>query len=235
MIAGSITVLLLFTSLRTEMIVMTETNPPIEKYTRLQELYASTLKCPCSNITIPYSSILSVSVAYHDVCSSVFVDESWIVLLGVIERPWWYGLDARHFRLLSSICQLIRKTNDDAIVRFHERYFTTLTVISERNLDAQLNTTIDQFIETLKVNFNLLINTTQLFVRVNQPFVMPNAHFTSPLIYSNGANVFNQLPVQVRQLCESVRMEAKLKVLSGILCCKEQVASKLVTHFTSSN
>ncbi|UJR19141.1 hypothetical protein I4U23_022271 [Adineta vaga] len=202
LLSGLIMILLLFTSLRVEMIMMTVTNPSLAKYNNLQDLYSSTLRCPCSNITTPYSTLITLSVTLHEICSSDFVVESWIEMTKLIEENFWYGFDARHFRLLSNLCQLINKTIDDAILRFNERYFITSTVINQDNFDARLNTTINQFTQTLVSNFNLLINAAQLFIHVDQPLAIPNSESVSPLTYAKNVSYFDQsiIPLSFRSI-----------------------------------
>jgi hypothetical protein len=145
---------------------------------------------------MPYSTFISLSITLHQVCSSDFVTEPWIAMMRLIPRVDWYGLDARHFRLLSSLCQLIRETIDDAIHRFLTRSFVTLNVLTEPNFNAELNTTLNQFNQTLVTNFDLLVNTVHLFTQVDQPFTLPNDQ-NSPVFSVTPSQNSNQHPPQV--------------------------------------
>ena len=98
---------------------------------------------------------------------------SWIESLLFLSptRHWaQYGLVGRHFQLLSTLCQLANKTVDDAVYRFAMRSFVTSNVLTESEFNAQLNTTLKQFIQSLIIQFGLLVNTTQLFTKVDQPY-----------------------------------------------------------------
>jgi hypothetical protein len=74
-------ILLLFTSLNTETRTMTESNPSLSTYMNLESLYSNTLICPCSNMVIPYQTFVSMSATFHQVCSSDFISNSWILVL----------------------------------------------------------------------------------------------------------------------------------------------------------
>ncbi|CAF1332856.1 unnamed protein product [Adineta ricciae] len=190
----------MFTSLSTHVVIASEPYPSFGKYNELQKLYSSTLKCPCSNISIPYSRITSISPRIHQICSSVFVSEMWISLTKTISRLSWYGLDARHFRLLSSICNLINQTTDDALRRFDAQSLVTSNVISERDFNAQLNITINQFMEGLVINFGLLINVTRLFIQIDQPFASQNYMYLQSFDMTfnrTNQSIYNQPPPEL--------------------------------------
>jgi hypothetical protein len=162
-------------------------NPSLTTYKHLQDLYSSTLKCPCSNVSIPYSNFISLSATLHQVCSSDFISELWNLMIAILNLPGvkYSGLSAPHFQLLSSLCQLINKTIDDAIHRFTMSSLVTLNVLTESNFNDDLNAAFNQFNTTLVVNFCLLINLTNLFIHVDQPFAMSN---TSNLPFNVVAN-----------------------------------------------
>ena len=149
-------------------------DPSLSVYKRLHDLYANTLKCPCSNITVPYSTFTSVSVTLHPVCSSDFISDSWLSMTKLLiqDDRIWLGLSARHFRLLSNLCGTVRSTIDDAVRRLTIRSFVTLNVPSENSFNTELNATLDQFIQTLVINFNLLVNASRLWRQIDQPLTI---------------------------------------------------------------
>ena len=63
----SFSALILFTCLSTRDMVVTVPNPSVDTYDRLNALYAQTLSCPCEQISVPYSSFLSVKTVWHPV------------------------------------------------------------------------------------------------------------------------------------------------------------------------
>ncbi|CAF1449457.1 unnamed protein product [Adineta steineri] len=78
----------------------------------------------------------------------------------------WRGFSSRHFRLLSTLCRLTNETVTHAIKTFGIQKLVTLDVIKEDDFNIQLNTTLNQFKQTLIINFDLLINTIQLLIQL---------------------------------------------------------------------
>ncbi|CAF1199869.1 unnamed protein product [Adineta ricciae] len=179
LLTGSIIILILFTSLDTHFSSIFVQNPSIRQYKHLQESYSTSLSCPCRNVSMPYITFTSLSPTLHQVCSSDFITDSWIIVASSIKSDlfrflyidWiWRGLDGRHFQLLAILCKLAKQTIDDSVYRFTRRLFVTSNVLSETEFNIQVNTTFEQFVQSLLIQFELLINTTHLFTQVDQPF-----------------------------------------------------------------
>lgn len=78
---GSITILLILTSLSTEIVTVSEPNPSVTTYNHLQASHANTLRCPCSTTTIPYQEFLVLSPSLHQVCTSDFITDHWLSII----------------------------------------------------------------------------------------------------------------------------------------------------------
>ncbi|UJR38908.1 hypothetical protein I4U23_031576 [Adineta vaga] len=108
---GSILLIIIFTSISTEMTAMIVSNPTLSNYKYLKDLYPNTFRCSCSNAAIPYGKFLSLSPVLHRICSSDYITESWILLDSFYDviytdgstsaRYVFLGFTATHFRLLS--------------------------------------------------------------------------------------------------------------------------------------
>ncbi|CAF1196487.1 unnamed protein product [Adineta steineri] len=153
---------------------MTFSNPPLNTYKHLYDLYQDTLKCPCSNMVMPYHTIVSMSPTFHQVCSSSFVTDTWISAAssdGIANNPNdWRLIAGIQFRLLSSLCKLVQTTVNDAINYFVAQSFITSNLLNEDEFNAQLNETISQLIESTNIRHKKIINTMKLFMEVDQPF-----------------------------------------------------------------
>ncbi|CAF1172455.1 unnamed protein product [Adineta steineri] len=140
---GSFIIILLFTSLSTQTATVTIPNPSLSTYKNLQMLYSATLNCPCSTKTISYRSFVSLSPVLHQVCSSGFVTDDWVVLFKQstnIESPNdWRNRAGAQFQLLSDFCRLANKTIDDSVDRFLKKFFIASTVFNEIDFNTQLN------------------------------------------------------------------------------------------------
>lgn len=163
---------------------ITVSRPSFDTYSDLQSAYSTTLKCPCTTMIIPYRRFMTLSPTLHQICSSDFVSERWISVLK-ISLSSFYALDWRnqafaHFQLLSNLCDMANRTIEDAVSRFLSQSFVTLDMLNQADLNIQLNTTLDQVFQSMSDYFDLLINTVDLIVQVDQPFT--EAVLNSPLV-----------------------------------------------------
>ncbi|CAF1056529.1 unnamed protein product [Adineta steineri] len=153
---------------------MTLSNPSLNTYKHLYDLYQDTLKCPCSNMVMPYHTIVSMSPTFHQVCSSSLVTDIWISAASTDEYASnpndWRLIAGVQFRLLSSLCKLVETTVNDAINNFVVQSFTTSNVLNEDSFNAQLNETFNQLIESTNIRHKKIINTMKLFMEIDQPF-----------------------------------------------------------------
>ena len=85
-------------------------------------------------------------------------------------QHFWPGFGARHFKLLSTLCELANTTIYDAIHRLNLQSFVSSVVLTKTAFDVQLNSTIMQFFRSLALHFDLLVNTTRLLMHVDQPY-----------------------------------------------------------------
>jgi hypothetical protein len=74
----SMAILLLYHSLIRVRKTVDVDAPSLTQYLHLYSTYPQTLTCPCSKISISYDKFLDVHYTLHQVCSSVFVNQSWI-------------------------------------------------------------------------------------------------------------------------------------------------------------
>ena len=172
---GSFLVLLLFTSLSTEKVTITSLNPSLITYNDLQELYSQTLRCPCSTTTIQYEAFISLSPILHQVCSSGFVKDPWLSTMTSI-ATFRMSIDWRNrafsqFQLLSDLCQLSKKTTNDAVQRFLLQSFVASSVLPKTDFDRELNVTLNQFYQSTTTYFDLLVETVHLLMQVDQPYM----------------------------------------------------------------
>ena len=175
---GSIIIFVLFTSLNVQTTTHTIKKPLLSVYRHLQESHPNEINCPCSHLTMPYSTFTTLSLRIHQICSSAFVRELWISL--------WSP------RLLSNLCQLINVTVNDTMHRFTKNSFVTPNIMDEVQFNAQLNSSFNQLNKTLITNFNLLIDAVLLFIQVDQPFTVPiNRNTAFDKHFSNGPHPFS--------------------------------------------
>jgi hypothetical protein len=93
----------------------------------------------------------------------------------------WHRTAAQRFQLLSSLCQIANETIKDAVQRIDARSLITPNLLTKSDFISQLNTTLTQFTQSIIIQFGLLVDTVNLFTRVDQPY----ATFTNATVISN--------------------------------------------------
>ena len=154
-------------------------DPSESAYQKLEKTYPSGVSCPCSLISISYSTFVTIKPEYHQLCSSYLISSTWIqyVYSGVANAI--YILDFRflansHFQTLAMLCQQAKQTIDDNLAIFLQTQMVSSQVISQQSLESEIGARIDDWKLTLKSQFvrtiALILNTTltnQLMNRLN--------------------------------------------------------------------
>jgi hypothetical protein len=195
----TITILITFTSLQGQTISVTIKNPSQTMYENLYNKYSSRVQCPCSKITIPYSSFVSISVQYHPVCLSSFVSDEWINLLFNPNMSYFFPLDFRssasgQFQILASLCSLAMTSVHDAIDGFLSDTLLTPQAISRLSVDEQSQadslfvqiSTKNAFQRLLRlVRSTTEINGLQTALQTSRSYILAIDDMDAPLIYGS--------------------------------------------------
>ncbi len=167
----SMTILLLYTSLIKVTKTIDVEEPSLVQYSQLNSTYSQTLICPCSKISINYDRFLYVEYTLHQVCSSPFVNQSWIdYLIHFTEsnRPKedFRRTSAYAFQALRIFCELINRTISDSLIQFYSNQYVSASVISQRLFESETKSFINQFRSSLTNRFLLSLamigDTTQV-------------------------------------------------------------------------
>ncbi len=198
----SLVILLLYTSL----IRVTETvsveAPTLIEYANLNSTYSPTLTCPCSKVSINYGKFLHVDHTLHQVCSSIFVNQTWIEYLRYSLKGNWFLGDFRWtgiyaFQALRTFCDLIEKTISDRLIQFYSNQYVSASVVPQKLFEPETKSLIDQFRSSLTTNFllslSMIRDTTQanaLFSALQNNYLLHLGGFnfqasTSPKNYDN--------------------------------------------------
>ncbi|CAF1180168.1 unnamed protein product [Adineta steineri] len=187
----AVAILVMYTFIDTQTKTVKILNPSQDKFDqlRLNPQYSTTLDCPCKNISVPYSSFISIKPYYHQLCSSDFVVNSstWISLLFSYTAGIDYSYDdyrifaAPHFQLLAALCSLVDDTVNAAITEFSRNTIINEVVQSQESITAQTDIILDQFLLSTPRTFVLNLD----FIRyINQgngivSSIFSNWHFLS--------------------------------------------------------
>lgn len=151
-----------------------EYNPSRETYQVLRAEQSGTLKCPCSRTAMPYSTILSLSPIFHQICSSDLVSDSWIQLIGRVRlantvTEAWVNEGSRYFQYLATLCELASRQVNESVQGFLTRTVAMIDVLSEIEFSAQMNSTVAQLIKSILIRFQLFMQTSQGLTQIDQP------------------------------------------------------------------
>ncbi|CAF3996101.1 unnamed protein product, partial [Rotaria sordida] len=165
------------------------------QYKELEKIYSSNLYCPCSTVSMSYSTLIMIEPYFHQVCSSDLISDAWINYIkgDDVMNDYFSVFDYQnsgvfHFQLLSLLCQHAQQTVNISIKTFLQTQFLSSQVTSQNQFEAKINLsindwksqTIDQFLETIKI-FQAVSHGNQL--------VSELSHYYIPYIDSNDTKV----------------------------------------------
>lgn len=79
----------------------------------------------------------------------------------------WRIFSRSYFLFLSALCEFALKTIEHGLINFNQRSIVTTQVISKNDLNHQLNDTIEQFIQSMNVEFQRVSRILELLLQVN--------------------------------------------------------------------
>ena len=132
----TILIILFIYSAQTELYYTVKVNnPSLDTYERLLNAYPNTLSCPCSELSIPYSSFVTLTPVFHPVCSSDFVSDRWLAYLYHEDASSYVSADIRsvgnaQFQLLRTLCE----SSKQAIANAFQSTFTSQALINSHGL-----------------------------------------------------------------------------------------------------
>ncbi|CAF1255600.1 unnamed protein product [Rotaria sordida] len=124
-------------------------NPSQNNYEQLQIQYSDTLQYPCSQIGITYGSFISIKPIFHQVCSSSFTSDEWLIgFMGNITAydPHDYrSVALSHSQFLRSLCSTAYSTCMTAVSTFNDNIFVSAYVVPIKQIYLEVSSIIQQF------------------------------------------------------------------------------------------
>ncbi|CAF1033314.1 unnamed protein product [Rotaria sordida] len=155
------------------------------QFKELDKIYSSNLYCPCSTVSMNYSTFMTIEPYFHQVCSSDLISDAWINYLSgsslmndFLPIFNYETSGVFHFQLLSMLCQHAQQTVNISIKTFLQTQFLSSQVISQNQFEAKINSsindwksrTIEQFLQTIKI-FQVVSHGNQLMSEQFRYFV----------------------------------------------------------------
>ncbi|CAF1509886.1 unnamed protein product, partial [Adineta steineri] len=163
--------LLIYNSLSYSTITFTVANPSLKQYQELQQQYGiETVTCPCSQLSITYSSFIDLEYDFHPVCTSQFISHEYLQQLFQIYNSLdstyardnaftLQGTMFSHFQALLILCNLVKDAVSDARQDYLTSSVISASMIDYNTFNEQMNASLSQFKSTLP---NQFLNNFQL-------------------------------------------------------------------------
>lgn len=138
----------------------TEYQPSHERYSYLSSKYSTTLSCPCSTIGIAYNTFVNTDAHFHQVCSSSYVQQTWIDqifvqqdLASLVPDDFRYSLSF-FWQVISGLCSISNTTWYDVVANFNATFTFNPLAISEQTTQAMAKTTLNNAINVARTRLN---------------------------------------------------------------------------------
>ncbi|CAF4133929.1 unnamed protein product, partial [Adineta steineri] len=166
LVIGILTTFYIFSTFTPRVITIQTNTPSLKMYEDLYKEYNDTLACPCSQLSMKYKSILTLTTRFHEICSSGFITDRWRSYLyekrdnDNRHSPYdFYNSAVGQFKLLSTFCNLSNETVSESIFQLG-----TTDLINNQLLSSYiLNNTIEMFINEFQQTMSqLFVNSISL-------------------------------------------------------------------------
>ncbi|CAF3767496.1 unnamed protein product [Rotaria sp. Silwood1] len=176
-------------TIHTQQFVVNEPSQSTFEQLQANPQYSSTLECPCQKIAIAFNSFISISVHFHQFCSSDFVVKSseWMNILYYRWVAFVYPYDdfrlfvLPHFRLLNSFCILANETVVNALGQFASNTLISSRAQSHQSIEIQVTAAIDQLRRSTSATFIRMLDFVRQIAHGNGIVfsTLSNWHFLS--------------------------------------------------------
>ncbi|CAF0844698.1 unnamed protein product [Adineta steineri] len=191
-----------------------EYKPSHEKFSQLLRKYPNTLHCPCSKSSTNYDKFVTNKVSFHQVCSSEFIQQTWIEKIFTNENISMKSIDDVRITLsffwqtIASLCIASNKSWDDVLANFEVTSFITPTAVAERILRSQAENALQNQIDLSNATSVRNLLTFQRIARGNQ--VVSGLQTNFYLRYSPehlGARISPRMTTQTFGNCTCLNIE----------------------------
>ncbi|CAF0782884.1 unnamed protein product [Adineta steineri] len=152
-------------------------SPSLNQFKKLNSMNLSTLNCPCSNFSMSYSRIMTLSPRYHSICSSEYLQDDWLSYFGRVEIDIdsisFLTNDFRvsgqsFFDLVRILCQTANETIENALKVFKTTRLVTVNTLTPYQFHIETNTHFQEFQQQTINSFIDLIQLIRSLIQTNQ-------------------------------------------------------------------
>ncbi|CAF1242607.1 unnamed protein product [Adineta steineri] len=142
------------------------------KFDELYSKYNKTLSCPCSTISMPHKTFVSNIIKFHPVCKSIFVNQSWIEALYLLNASEYGVWDFRttassQFALLSDFCSITEDMISEIENDVGNNDFITTYLLTDTQVQFEVNSAIESSKNSASTRIIMFLNYLRTTVRGN--------------------------------------------------------------------
>ncbi|UJR34695.1 hypothetical protein I4U23_027472 [Adineta vaga] len=180
-------------------ISVTVPKPSLVLFEQLQAKYPDTLSCPCRQVAVSYSSFLSITATYHQICSSEFISSQWIASLFDLETSRITPLDFRltaavQFRLLSLFCTSSMSMINEIRNDFINGKVVNVQLLSHVSFDTQIKSIVDKFYATLSMSITPSNAADMIMLTIINSGIQSAIHNNGFTLSIPGSNQYQTVP-----------------------------------------
>ena len=154
----SLAILVLYTSTVRIVKTVTVRAPTHADYTDLYQQHPQTLSCPCTQISVAYSTFLEINHTLHPVCDSVYVTDEFITYLvyesaAFVRRQSFRLEGVRLFQALKSLCLIAQDWISTNLAQFYLSNYIGTSTASSDLFESQSAALVQQFIASATKSF----------------------------------------------------------------------------------
>ncbi|CAF1152569.1 unnamed protein product [Adineta steineri] len=192
----------------------TEHKPSYTRFSQLKHAYSKTLHCSCSKLGINYGTFVTTQVIFHQVCSSQFIQQTWIDMLFTnknisIESINDFRVILSFFwQTIAGLCTASNKTWIDVVASFETTRILTPTVPAEEIVRRQAEAALKNQIALSKATLNRNLLAIRRIINGNQ---IVSALQTNFYLYYSSTDMNSEITSEMKSRmfgnCSCLRIE----------------------------
>ena len=191
---SSLSILIFYTTISVQSITETIKQPNLATYTRLEKKYPETLQCSCGQIAIPYGAFYRATPFFHQVCTSNFVSQLWIDHIFRANLTYLWPFDVRAslsamWQIIAGLCRSATNSITDALDEFADEALITSFTLSEKPLQAKIQTAFTISYQTALYNLARSLTIIHRLTQANGYLTGTSVNF----IVATSGNIFGDI------------------------------------------
>lgn len=171
---GTLAVLICYNALAINNVKITLQNPSQADFERLKNSFGRSLQCPCQQIAFELASFVEVNVRFHQICTSVFIEPQWIMVMwgdgnwSNIASDDFLKATLMYFTSLQTFCGMAMRRLADTTKLIREAFLISAELITQADLISRIELQTGLEIDVSLNNFRSQIELATGMMQLNQ-------------------------------------------------------------------